>query len=230
VRFAARFGFSIAPATWAAAVEAASGLEQLSAERVRDEWFKSLRTARSVPELVDLWRRVGAAERWMPELQTIDDERLARAGTVPIERRDPVLLSALLLDDAAPVLRRLRASNADIERAAALSRGPAAPADTTARTVRRWLAAVGRAADDLLELHAVRDGAPAPWADEVAAVRERRDPLTRADLAVDGRDLHALGLSGPRLGRVLNVLLERVLDDPSRNTREALLAIAREVP
>jgi tRNA nucleotidyltransferase (CCA-adding enzyme) len=64
----------------------------------------------------------------------------------------------------------------------------------------------------------------------VAAVRERRDPLTRADLAVDGRDLQALGLSGPRLGQVLGLLLERVLDDPSRNTRDVLLAIAREVP
>jgi tRNA nucleotidyltransferase (CCA-adding enzyme) len=230
LRFAARFGFSVDPATWAAAVEAAPGLTQLSAERVRDEWFKSLRTARSVPELVDLWRRVGAAERWMPELQAIDAERLARAGTMPVERRDPVLLSAMLLDDAAPVLRRLRASNADIERAAALARGPAAPPGHDARAVRRWLAAVGPAADDLLELHALRHGAPAPWTDQVAAVRERRDPLTRADLAVDGRDLQALGLSGPRLGQVLGLLLERVLDDPSRNTRDVLLAIAREVP
>jgi len=230
LRFAARFGFSVDPATWAAAVEAAPGLTQLSAERVRDEWFKSLRTARSVPELVDLWRRVGAAERWIPELQAIDAERLARAGTMPVERRDPVLLSAMLLDDAAPVLRRLRASNADIERAAALARGPAAPPGHDARAVRRWLAAVGPAADDLLELHALRHGAPAPWTDQVAAVRERRDPLTRADLAVDGRDLQALGLSGPRLGQVLGLLLERVLDDPSRNTRDVLLAIAREVP
>jgi hypothetical protein len=89
---------------------------------------------------------------------------------------------------------------------------------------------VGRAADDLLELHALRRGAPAPWADQVAAVRERRDPLTRADLAVDGRDLQGIGLSGPQLGQVLGLLLERVLDDPSCNTRDVLLAMAREVP
>jgi tRNA nucleotidyltransferase (CCA-adding enzyme) len=40
IRFAARFGFAIEPATWSAAVEASPGLGQLSAERVRDEWFK----------------------------------------------------------------------------------------------------------------------------------------------------------------------------------------------
>jgi tRNA nucleotidyltransferase (CCA-adding enzyme) len=62
----------------------------------------------------------------------------------------------------------------------------------------------------------------------VAAVRERRDPLARGDLAVTGRDLQALGLAGRKLGEVLGVLLDRVLDDPGLNTRDALLAIARE--
>jgi tRNA nucleotidyltransferase (CCA-adding enzyme) len=228
LRFAARFGFSIEPATWAAAVEAGPGLAQLSAERVRDEWYKGLRTAGSVPELVELWRRVGAAERWLPELGAATAERLAPAAGVPLEQRDPVRLTALLMDAPAAVLRRLRASNADIERAAAMARGPAAPAGTDARAVRRWLAAVGRGADDLLALHAIRTGRPAPWAGEVAAVRERGDPLARGDLAVTGRDLQALGLAGPKLGDVLGILLDRVLDDPALNTRDALLAIARE--
>jgi tRNA nucleotidyltransferase (CCA-adding enzyme) len=74
----------------------------------------------------------------------------------------------------------------------------------------------------------LRTGGPAPWAGEVVAIRERRDPLTRGDLAVTGRDLQPLGLAGPRLGEVLGVLLDRVLDDPALNTRETLLAIARE--
>jgi tRNA nucleotidyltransferase (CCA-adding enzyme) len=229
IRFAARFGFTIEPGTWAAAVEAAPGLSRLSAERVRDEWFKGLRTARSVPELVHLWRDVGAAERWIPELAGVTAERLARAGTVSLERRDPVLLSALLLDDAAPVLRRLRASNAEVERAAAIARGPAEPAAGDVRAVRRWLSSVGRAADDLLELHAIRAGSPAEWAEQVAAVRDRRDPLTRGDLAISGRELQALGASGRRIGELLGALLDRVLDDPALNTPDALLALAREM-
>jgi tRNA nucleotidyltransferase (CCA-adding enzyme) len=230
IRFAARFGFAIEPGTWTAAVEAAPGLGQLSAERVRDEWFKGLRTARSVPELVRLWIEVGAAERWVPELAAVPPERLARASDISLEQRDPVLLSALLLDDASAVLRRLRASGAEIERAAAIAREPAAPASGDARAVRRWLSTVGRAADDLLELHELRTGRPAPWAGEVAALRERRDPLTRADLAVSGRDLQALGASGPRIGELLSALLDRVLDDPALNTRDALLDLARRLP
>jgi tRNA nucleotidyltransferase (CCA-adding enzyme) len=91
------------------------------------------------------------------------------------------------------------------------------------------LSAVGRAADDLLELHAIRTGSPAPWTSEVDAARARRDPLSRGDLAVGGRELQALGLAGRRLGEVLGILLDRVLDDPTLNTPDALLAIAREL-
>ena len=69
LRFAARFGFAIEPATWEAARAAASRLTQLSAERVRDEWFKGIRTARTLTELVSLWVSSGAAGVWLPELE-----------------------------------------------------------------------------------------------------------------------------------------------------------------
>ncbi|MCC7001530.1 MAG: CCA tRNA nucleotidyltransferase [Gemmatimonadaceae bacterium] len=52
-----------------------------------------------------------------------------------------------------------------------------------------------------------------------------RDPLTIADLAVDGEDLRAAGVgAGRAMGDTLSALLEAVLDDPAQNTRDALLA------
>jgi len=50
------------------------------------------------------------------------------------------------------------------------------------------------------------------------------------DLKIDGNDLIAgLGMKpGPEIGRVLNALFERVLDDPALNDREKLLELARE--
>ncbi len=229
LRFAARLGFTVEPATWAAALAAAPGLAQLSAERVRDEWFKGLRTARSPAELVELWLRVGAADRWLPELAAVPPELLARLRTVPVDRRDPVLLTMLLVTDATPVLRRLRASNAEIERAAAVARGPATPAALDPRAVRRWLAGVGRATDDLLTLATLRAGAEPPWAATVAEIRGRHEPLARGDLAITGADLQALGAAGPRIGELLAALLDRVLDEPAQNERATLLALAREL-
>jgi tRNA nucleotidyltransferase (CCA-adding enzyme) len=52
--------------------------------------------------------------------------------------------------------------------------------------------------------------------------------LSVKDLAIGGHDLMEIGLApGPGFGRILRALLERVLDSPEMNEREALLA---EVP
>jgi len=226
LRFAARFDFRIDESTWAAARSAASGLKRLSAERVRDEWFKSLRTARSVERLVSLWIDVGAAEVWLPELQRGQAQTLS----VTPDARDPVLLTALVCRNPATVLRRLKASNAEIERAQGLERGPEGPSGEDDVSVRRWLATVGASADDLMRLWSYRRSKSPPWQPMVAEIRRRHDPLTRSDLAISGTDLEDLGLSGPRVGQVLGVLLQRVLERPALNTRDALLALAREIP
>jgi len=71
--------------------------------------------------------------------------------------------------------------------------------------------------------------------DELAAGRlrelleqQRAHPHRLQDLAVDGSDLLELGYrEGPELGRTLQELLDAVVDDPSLNTREQLLARAR---
>jgi hypothetical protein len=54
------------------------------------------------------------------------------------------------------------------------------------------------------------------------------DPIQVADLRIGGEDLQRLGIpAGPIYAKILQALLERVLDDPARNTPDALLA---EVP
>jgi tRNA nucleotidyltransferase (CCA-adding enzyme) len=59
--------------------------------------------------------------------------------------------------------------------------------------------------------------------------REQRQPHRLSDLAVDGTDLIAAGYEpGPALGRALRELLHEVVEDPSRNTKSALLSSARE--
>ena len=54
------------------------------------------------------------------------------------------------------------------------------------------------------------------------------DPIELADLAIGGDDLRRAGIpAGPIYAKILHALLERVLEDPARNTPDALLA---EVP
>jgi tRNA nucleotidyltransferase (CCA-adding enzyme) len=229
IRFSARFQFAIDPGTWEAARAAAPGLTQLSAERVREEWFKGLQTAGSVKQFAALWVRVGAARVWMPELE--DGPAVKDTVPEPPPRvRDPVLLTALLTSSPTAVLRRLRASNAEVDRALGMEKGPEAPPGPDQRSVRHWLAAVGAAADDLATLWSLRHGDSPTWSAAMGEIRRRGDPLSRSDLAITGTDLQALGASGPRIGQTLAALLEQVLEDPALNTRDTLLALARKMP
>lgn len=58
----------------------------------------------------------------------------------------------------------------------------------------------------------------------------RKDAVTVKDLAISGNDLIAEGMPpGRQIGETLSALLERVLDDPSLNTREILLKLYKEV-
>jgi tRNA nucleotidyltransferase (CCA-adding enzyme) len=226
LRFAARFRFAIEPGTWDAMHAEAPGLASLSAERVRDEWFKGLRTAATVGAFTRLWIDCGAADIWLPELRQVDpalDELLSA------EPRDPVLLTVALAARPGELLRRLKASNAEIARAEEIAAAPLAPVAADEAAVRRWLARTGDRAADVLRMHELIHGKPAPWLDLVWRIRSRGDAWSRRQLAIDGNQLVAIGLGGPAVGRVLDALLERVLDDPSLNTREKLLALAREL-
>jgi tRNA nucleotidyltransferase (CCA-adding enzyme) len=57
-----------------------------------------------------------------------------------------------------------------------------------------------------------------------------RDPLSVGDLAIDGSDLMDLGVpAGPAVGTTLRRLLELVIENPEKNTRDALLDTARSI-
>jgi len=80
-------------------------------------------------------------------------------------------------------------------------------------------------------------GGEPPPQDEIDALahfrevveQERSNPHRLRDLAIDGSDLIELGFQpGPQLGRVLDALLEAVVEEPALNTRDELLARARK--
>jgi tRNA nucleotidyltransferase/poly(A) polymerase len=105
--------------------------------------------------------------------------------------------------------------------------------------VRRFMRRVGpELVDDLVRLRQadnVGSGLPpdagdlAELRDRITGERERMAPLSLGDLAVDGDDLQAeVGVRpGPWLGTLLDRLLDSVVNDPKRNTRERLLMDAR---
>ena len=64
---------------------------------------------------------------------------------------------------------------------------------------------------------------------KIADELEKKTPFNVRDLGVGGADIIALGIpEGPEIGRILKELVEVVLDDPEKNTKEALLEIVKE--
>jgi tRNA nucleotidyltransferase (CCA-adding enzyme) len=60
---------------------------------------------------------------------------------------------------------------------------------------------------------------------------EEGNALSTQDLAVGGRDVieHLEGGPGPQVGEILRALLERVIEDPSLNTRDKLMPLVEEL-
>lgn len=108
--------------------------------------------------------------------------------------------------------------------------------------VRRFMKKVGlENLEDLLTLRLAdrrgngqRDGLPAPIMQlqkRIERVIEEDSALTVRDLDIDGHDIMTEFnvKPGPVIGKILNELLEIVLDDPESNKREILLSKAREI-
>lgn len=218
LRFSARFQFRIHARTLEAAKANAQWLSQLSAERVREEWFKGIQTAESIPDFVQNWVKVGAARVWLPEL---DKDWATQKNRLKDLDRDAVLITAAIARDPASLLTRLKASSKDIERGRVIREWRNNyPVTANIVDVRRWLSKVGEYANDLLKLKGDRRLTAA-----VAKIRLHNDPLSIKELAIRGDDLIEAGVrKGPDVGETLVRLLDEVLEDPARNTRAYLLS------
>jgi putative nucleotidyltransferase with HDIG domain len=64
---------------------------------------------------------------------------------------------------------------------------------------------------------------------KIAEEMEKKTPFGVRDLAIKGGDILALGVpEGPEVGKILKDLVEVVLDDPDKNTKESLIEIVKE--
>jgi len=248
-RFAGRFSFTIEEATWSALCDSVHQLPALSAERIREELLKVLSADWKPSAALELYRESGALSVLYPEfsqwpVSTQDGDlwsgKLASIDQLPAGR--PYLRLAQLLWGLAPpavagLLTRLRISNAQVDEVARRAGCADMPSrGGTDEDFRRWLRATGPscfAAVARLELARARAslvaGRDDSCVDVVAAWRRARavlaagPALSVSELEIDGRDLIRLGLKpGPDFGRILDDLLDLVLEDPTRNKAEVL--------
>lgn len=136
-------------------------------------------------------------------------------------------------------MKSLRFSTDDSRAIASIVRHHMRPLDCGSPGVRRIIRDLGPQLSRWRTFKSA-DAPPTIPVEEFSKVAERFDQMltselkrmagpTYGKLAVTGDDLKALGIGpGPSMGRILKELTELVIDDPSINTKEALLAEARK--
>lgn len=208
------------------------------------EWAD--RVGEGVPEGGDRWSRALRAVRWAGRgaVGARVEDRLAVLLAQVTHPGQPDPFAATVRASLA-LLGRLRSSNARLRSVAARAAGAASPpgVDAQGPELRGWLRQVGRpdapaairAMTASLAARMVRGGAGPDGRRELASLvrRLRRElasgaPLSEKELALNGRDLIRAGFApGPRFGRVFELLLDEVVEDPDLNDAPRLLERAR---
>ena len=276
IRFAVELGFTIEKDTILAIKTLNSHIQEVSIERIRDEFVKIVMSP-NPKQGIELLNETGLLAYFIPELERGIGvtQNQAHAFTVwehllrslqhaaDSDWGLEIRLSALFHDIAKPqtkgisretgqptfyghevvgsretrkILQRMKFSREIIEKVSKLVRWHMFFSDTvtiTLSAVRRMIVNVGK--ENIWDLMNVRIcdriGTGRPKADPYrlrkykSMVEEAlRDPVTVGMLNIDGRKIMEVGNmpAGPKVGLVLNALMEEVLDDPKLNTEEYL--------
>ena len=235
IRFSAQLGFEIEERTLEAIRVIAPNLARVSKERVQVELTKLLCSAH--PERIALVYETGIS-RYVSG--TFDE--IYGMGTIPpiptaIPPQKHLRWAAFLRkatpDQAFTVLKDLKLDNDTISRVKTLVDLLGRPLVPEKPALRRVMSRIEPALyDDLLDLKDALLPFGVPETGDIlrraralsGEIRRDGDCLDLKSLAVKGRDVMDAGVKpGKAVGEALAALLELVLEDPSRNTRDYLL-------
>ncbi len=145
---------------------------------------------------------------------------------------------------AGEIMLRLRFSNEQIDRVTHLVANHMFEykKELSDRAIRRFIRRIGaddinniislRKADDLAHGHGrAFEKNLELFGERVEAARRQSPPLSISDLAVNGSDImDILGLQpGPKVGKILNQLLEVVIERPEHNQKDKLIEILKDM-
>lgn len=214
IRFAAQLDFHLDSHLLHALMRLAPHPHALPPERIRPEVEKTL--CAPAPRWAALFFSSGLLSPYLPLPLEVDTSPLSCLPSHPLIRWAG--LAALLRNagtDPLPLIHGLipdRALRKPLEQALTLK----LPSDAGG-----WRHLLARHGVDTCQALAALALHPQPR-QELAVVLAQAPCISVKQLALSGKDLMGLGLSGPDLGRTQNLLLAHVLDHPEDNTAPIL--------
>ena len=214
-RFASTLTFSIEEKTFAAAIKNAGYLENISRERIREE-LSRLSCGKS-PEAVLPLLDTGA----LPGMTA--NKEIAKITALPQNKRLKFFAFLnLASENAASTAENLKCSNAFKEYSEKMQTGLAAKCETPADIKKLLRLLEG----DIFDLLAYKKAILGEDTEELEAAAKRiiesGEPYKISQLKISGEDLRKKGYRGKDIGKKLEELLEKVINDPKLNRKEAL--------
>ena len=223
-RFSAQLNFEIEENTLAAAQKCREGLARIARERISCELFKLLGSSEPERPLVQMCE-LGIAEyifgRYMPERELV--------ALLPQMPRDPAARLGLLLckadrETTSGILGELRCSNKQRSTALAVAEH-SSRAIMTQSDVSYLRKELGERAEVVMRASVLRGYTPK---NALELLLSDIAPHSISELEISGNDLLSIGYSGREIGKTLSYLLDAAIDDPSLNTHEDLIVLARK--
>lgn len=242
VRFSAQLSFDIEENTRNAISQFASNLEMVSAERKRVELEKTI--CSDNPAHVCEYRKLGLSKYIVPDVwdRCFNESSAAvmeAADDPDPDRKKLIRLAAFFMEvsaeECAHVMRKMTFDNRSRDLVSGILRFRSGSPETQgglepdAPGIRKLLAKTGR---ELFELILAFREACQEDLSEVRRVYEqiimRGNAFSISMLNIKGDDLIKEGIpKGKQVGETLNMLLDKVVEDPGLNTKETLLRIVR---
>lgn len=220
IRFAARLGSDLDPDT-ARAIKEDPILEQVSPERIRDEFLKGIETAQRVPHFLEMFEDLDLFEEVFPGLEVNAEYH---------QERDPIIQLALLLRDNVPtavtqILKSVKYTNEEVKKITFLLEFQGLQ-ETSAPLLKKRYNSSGLNPD---QLSVFAEAAQAPDERHVRAFLE----FASSPPPVDPRELMSQGLTGPDIGKAMEDAeydaYRQLVGEAIKQTGQSLRAFVRTV-
>lgn len=203
------------------------GFKQHSPHHLYDVWEHTVQTVEAIPSQPVLRLAALLHDMGKPSCFTMDAHGI---GHFSGHQKESALLAHSLLT-------RLRFDTQTRDTVVCLVEYHDHKIEPTPASMRRWLSRLGENQMRLLLMLKKADCvAHGRHQEQIAALCQcesllndrmaRNECFSLRHLAVNGRDMLKIGLRGPQIGAMLQTLLSHVLEHPSDNQKERLLAIA----
>ncbi|WP_407453404.1 CCA tRNA nucleotidyltransferase, partial [Methanobrevibacter sp.] len=220
-RFSAQLGFEIEKNTLKSALNLSSLLKNISVERIFTE-FKRALTSKN-PEALNPLLKCGALS--FLEINSNEIPSILNHLTNDFSLRFAVF-SHKNNCDALKVLKNLKADNQTIENVKIYTELINSPVPRSKSDIKRVLKFCSiKQINNILNYYNCLNIDVEKLYQYLNDIINNNEPYLIKDLAINGNDLKDLGYSGHKIGEILEILLDKVIDNPEINNREKLISL-----